>query len=77
MNALSKCRWLHYQKKIMFQSVNNWLQHSLKSLPAHTAGGAATATSQQLEEFHKTVLKERSQYKDISKAFREFAKLYR
>jgi hypothetical protein len=30
-----------------------------------------------MEEFHKTVLKEKMPYKDVSKACRDFAKLYR
>lgn len=56
--------------------MGQWLEHALKSLPTQNSGGAVTATSEQLADFHATVLQS-DNYKDVSRAIREFARLYR
>ena len=57
--------------------MTEWLKISLQALPTQTAGGTSTATPEQLEEFHKMILRERVPYRDVNKAVRDFAKLYR
>jgi len=40
--------------------MSNWLEEAIKTMPSQNAGGAPTATPEQLFEFHDTVTRYRT-----------------
>lgn len=40
---------------LFFQLMSKWLEEAIKTMPLQNAGGAPTATPEQLLEFHSTV----------------------
>ncbi|XP_020287942.1 transportin-3 isoform X2 [Pseudomyrmex gracilis] len=58
------------------EQMSKWLEEAIKTMPSQNAGGALTATPEQLLEFHSTVTRSDSP-KDVTHALRDFARLYR
>lgn len=56
--------------------MSNWLGEAIKTMPSQNAGGAPTATPEQLFEFHDTVTRSETP-KTVTHALRNFARLYR
>ncbi|KAL0119670.1 hypothetical protein PUN28_007838 [Cardiocondyla obscurior] len=56
--------------------MSKWLEEAIKTMPAQNAGGAPTATPDQLLEFHSTVTRSETP-KTVTYALRNFARLYR
>ncbi|XP_077276129.1 transportin 3 isoform X2 [Temnothorax americanus] len=56
--------------------LSKWLEEAIKTMPSQNAGGAPTATPEQLLEFHSAVT--RSEHtRIVANALRDFARLYR
>lgn len=43
---------------IIFQCTSSWLEEALKVLPKHNSGGSVTATDSQLEDFHRSLIRQ-------------------
>lgn len=56
--------------------MSKWLAEAILTMPSQNAGGAPTATSEQLTEFHNTVTRSETP-KIVTIALRNFARLYR
>ncbi|BES87824.1 transportin-3 [Nesidiocoris tenuis] len=58
------------------ESARTWVEEALKLMPMQNSGGMITATPEQLQEFHKTVLSVDSS-KVMTNVLRDFTRLYR
>ncbi|XP_018403619.1 PREDICTED: transportin-3 [Cyphomyrmex costatus] len=56
--------------------MSKWLEEAIKTMPSQNAGGAPTATHDQLLEFHSIVTRSETP-KTVTNALRNFARLYR
>ncbi|XP_018314649.1 transportin-3 [Mycetomoellerius zeteki] len=56
--------------------MSKWLEEAIKTMPSQNAGGAPTATPEQLLEFHSIVTRSETP-KTVTNALRNFARLYR
>ncbi|XP_018342669.1 PREDICTED: transportin-3 isoform X1 [Trachymyrmex septentrionalis] len=56
--------------------MSKWLEEAIKTMPSQNAGGALTATPEQLLEFHCIITRSETP-KAVTNALRNFARLYR
>ncbi|CAG7827981.1 unnamed protein product [Allacma fusca] len=70
------CDFFHELKEFMPPDFAQWLESALKKLPDKTASGNQATTVDQLHDFHKKATNARSS-KEVSKALKEFQRLFR